>query len=213
MFDYNLDSGEIFIYDDIGPAWLGMVDDASVVNALAQFSGKPVTVRINSNGGNMFMGVSIHNALKRHVGGVNTVVDGLAASAASMIFAAGQKRLVAKNASVMIHNAASLFFGTGPEMVKWGNDLIKLSAGSVLQSYTDVMNVEAEAIQAMLDAETWFTAKEALDIGLATEIGNVVSTVAAVAEGRFKNTPANLLRPAIAGSRNVAAKIKLAKIK
>jgi hypothetical protein len=99
-------------------------------------------------------------------------------------------------------------------MVKWGENLIKLSAGSVLESYTDSMNIDAEEIAKMLDAETWFTAKEALSVGLATEIGNVVGTIAAVPEGRFKNTPENLLRPAKAGSRTrVETRIKFAKFK
>lgn len=214
MFQVDFDTAELFLYDDIGPAWLGMVDDATVIDALAKLKGKHVTARINSNGGDMFMGVAIHNAFKRHPGGVDTVVDGLAASAASMIFAAGEKRLIAKNGSVMIHNASSLFYGNGQEMVKWGETLIKLSAGSVLESYTDVMNLDAEKIGALLDAETWFTAKEALDVGLATEIGNVVSTPVAVAVGRFRNTPESLLGPAKAGSRTrVETRIKLAKFK
>ena len=114
----------------------------------------------------------------------------------------------------MIHNASSFYYGTGQELVDWGTNLIKLSEGSVLESYLDAMNIEREQIKSMLDAETWFTAQESFANGLATEIGNIVGDPPVIMNGRFKNTPNCLLTPAKAGTRNSAknwdAKIRIA---
>jgi ATP-dependent protease ClpP protease subunit len=80
MFKVDTNTGEIFIYDEIGPEWAGMIDDGMVIDALEQLNGKRALVRLNTPGGFMDVGVGIVNALRRYDGGVDTVVDSLAAS-------------------------------------------------------------------------------------------------------------------------------------
>lgn len=203
MFSVNTETREIFLYDDIGPEYFGFIGAESVISALEMMKGQRVTVRINTQGGSVTEANAIHNAMKRHPGGVDTIVDSLAASAGSFIMLAGERRIIAKNASVMIHNPWTITFGNATEHRKTAEVLDKFGE-SLLTMYTDVMKATPEEINAMLEAETWFTAKEAVEIGLATEIGNMVSEPTTVAEGRFRNTPSALLRPAKPGTRNSA---------
>ena len=105
---------ELYIYDEIGPAWLGMIDDTVVIDALKGVG--DVDVRVNSPGGDVFAGVSIFNALRRHEGEVTVHVDGLAASAASLFTLAGDKSFIADNAMVMVHKAWSFAVGNADDM-------------------------------------------------------------------------------------------------
>jgi len=91
MFAVDTKTNEIFLYDDIGPAWLGMIDATSVIAGLKQMEGKRVLLRINSPGGSVDEGAAIYNAIKRHPGGVDVAIDGLAASIAGYIAMAGEK--------------------------------------------------------------------------------------------------------------------------
>ncbi len=104
MFAVDTKTNEIFLYDDIGPAWLGMIDATSVIAGLKQMEGKRVLLRINSPGGSVDEGAAIYNAIKRHPGGVDVAIDGLAASIAGYIAMAGEKVTIAANARMMIHD-------------------------------------------------------------------------------------------------------------
>ena len=95
MFSFDAELGEMRIYDEIGPAWWGLIDADTVIDALAKIEGKHATVRLNAPGGSVDEGIAIYNALKRYKGGVDTVVDSVAASAASVIALAGQSRTTA----------------------------------------------------------------------------------------------------------------------
>ena len=201
MFEFDTESGEIYLYDDIGPEWLGMIDAGAVRGALAEMGDKKrVTVRINSPGGAVDEGVAIYNMLARHPGGVDTVVDSLAASMASYIFLAGRNRTVAKNSRVMMHNPWTIAIGNATEIRSVADVLDKYSR-SLVPDYAAATGRGEDEIQEALEAETWFTADESVAYGLAHRIEGTAVEAVAVKEGRFRNTPKDLLTRPVAGQR------------
>ena len=125
MFSFDVQNSEIMIYDEIGPSWWGLIDAQSVIGALAQMEGSHVTFRLNTPGGSVDEGIAIYNALKRHKGGVTTIVDSLAASMGSYLLQAGSERIVASNAMVMVHDPWSIALGNSEELRKTADVLDK----------------------------------------------------------------------------------------
>jgi ATP-dependent Clp endopeptidase proteolytic subunit ClpP len=120
-----------------------------------------LTIRINSGGGSVFEGLAIHNAIKRR--GQSTVkIDGLAASIASLIAMAGSRVEMARNALIMIHNPWSGIAGDSAELRKQA-DLLDKAKASMLDAYSTRTGKPADEIAAIMDAETWYTAEEALE--------------------------------------------------
>lgn len=203
MFKVNSDSGEIFLYDEIGPAFWGMIDAATVIETLDAMQGRRVTIRINSPGGSVDEGVAIYNALQRHNGGVDVAIDSLAASAASFIAMAGESITIAKNAMVMIHSPWTLAIGNSTELRNQADILDKYNE-NLVGIYADRSGKSSEEILGILADETWYTAQEAVESGFADQVGNlVVDEQASVAAGRYKKTPKNFLIP----DKKVAAKV------
>lgn len=171
MFAFDTDKKEIYVYDVIGdPEW-GMVGAIQVIDALKQMQGHRVTVRINTPGGSIDEGIPMFNAMTRHDGGVNTVVDGIAASMGSYLMLAGIERTVAKNAMVMIHN---------PMTIAWGNAIELRKTADVLDKYLDRMLPDyaaktgkaADELKPLLDAETWYVGQEIIDNGFADRMSD-----------------------------------------
>jgi ATP-dependent Clp protease, protease subunit len=166
----NQDEAEILIYDDIGRDWFGEgVTAKKMVQDLAALKAKTITVRINSGGGDVFEGLTIYNALKRHDAKVITEVDGLAASIASVIALAGEEIRMAENAFFMIHNPHSIAWGDANEMRAMAKLLDKVG-GSLANVYVAATGEDLKTVQDWMDAETWFTAKEAKEAGFVTSI-------------------------------------------
>jgi ATP-dependent protease ClpP protease subunit len=155
---------QINIFDEI--SWWG-ISAQEFVDELAGISGA-VEVHINSPGGDAFDGITIYNALAAR-DQVTTVVDGLAASAASVIAMAGQKRVMSPGAMMMIHDALALCIGNAADMRETAILLDKVSdnIASVYAAHTGTPL--ADWRKAMV-AEGWYTAQEAVDAGLAHEV-------------------------------------------
>ena len=189
----NAKSGEIFIYDVIGQDWFGGgITAASVIDALDQLKGKPAVVRINSPGGVADEGIAIYNALKRYEGGVTTIVDALAASAASVIALAGDVRETATGARWMIHRAMAVAMGNANDMTKTAEVLTKYDQ-SLVEIYSQYMpGMDSAKIMDLLSAETWYTAEEAITAGLSTASADATDAQPMVAAW-FRNAPAAIL--------------------
>lgn len=201
MFEYDTDSGEIFIYDQIGPAWAGMIDAGSVREALKAIgANRTITLRVSSPGGSVWDAVDIYNMIDRHVGRVIAEVDGLAASAASFLILAADEVRAAKNSMFMIHRAWSVTIGDANEHAKTVEMLEKVD-DTIVQMYGAASGQSNDTILAAMDAETWMTASEALEWGLIDQIIGERDGPATVPEGMYRHTPAGLIRPAAAGSR------------
>lgn len=128
-----------------------------------------ITVYINSYGGEVAEGLAIYNALKRHKATVKTVVDGFACSIASVIFMAGDERIMNDASLLMIHNAWAFVEGNAAELRKQADDLEKITQASV-NAYKAHSNLSEEEIKALMDAESWLSPDEALEYGFATAI-------------------------------------------
>jgi ATP-dependent protease ClpP protease subunit len=155
---------QVNIFDEI--SWWG-ISAQELVDELAGISGA-VEVHINSPGGDAFDGITIYNALAAR-DGVTTVVDGLAASAASVIAMAGQKRVMSPGSMMMIHDALALCIGNAADMRETAVLLDKVSdnIASIYAAHTSAPL--ADWRKAMV-AEGWYTAQEAVDAGLAHEV-------------------------------------------
>ncbi|SKT79746.1 Clp protease [Mycobacteroides abscessus subsp. bolletii] len=158
----------LHIYDEID-SWFGVNAEALVVEISALDPETELTVRINSPGGNAFDGINIANAIMRHPGKTTTYIDGLAASAASVIAVASDEVVVSKYGQAMVHDARSGQYGTAKDLRSVADHLEKLSA-SYAKLYADRAGGTVEDwAQAMAD-ETWYTAEEMVAAGLASRI-------------------------------------------
>jgi len=195
MYSADYETGEIFLYDAIGDPWWGMIGAENVIGDLAKMAGKRVTMRIASPGGSVDEGRLIYNALKRYQGGVDVVVDSSAYSIASYIAMAGERVVMAKNAMLMIHNPWTIAMGDAAELRKTA-DVLDKYRDSIVDAYTDKSDKDRKKMLAILDAETWYTAQEAVDEGFATEIGDILPGDAptfakAMYNGKPKDEPKN----------------------
>jgi ATP-dependent protease ClpP protease subunit len=127
---------------------------------------KNIHVRINSYGGNVSAGSTIYSLLKQHRARVTVHVDGFALSAASVIAMAGDVIIMPGNAMMMIHNPAVGTYGDAATLRKDAEILDKIQA-SMASVYCEKTGLSREEITAMLDAETWLTADEAVEKGFA----------------------------------------------
>ncbi|MFZ9372242.1 MAG: head maturation protease, ClpP-related [Limnohabitans sp.] len=160
------DSAEISIYDEIG--FFG-VTAKDFITDLKQVSATSLTVFINSPGGSVFDGLAIYNALRQHPANVTVKVMGVAASAASFIAMAGDKIVMPENSFLMVHNPMGGVFGNAQEMRDWADTLDKIAA-SLIGIYVARTGKSEDEIKALLDAETWLTASEAVEMGFADEM-------------------------------------------
>lgn len=128
-----------------------------------------IEVHISSYGGEVVEGLAIYNALKNHKAKVTTINDGFACSIASVIFCAGDKRLMNEASLLMIHNAWVWACGNADDMRKAADDLEKITQQAV-KVYESVSNLSADDIKALMDKESWLEPQESLDYQFATEI-------------------------------------------
>lgn len=174
-------NSEILLYGPIAgeSSWWGdEVTPRSFAEDLESLGGKDVTVRINSGGGDVFAAHAIHNQLLAYKGRVTVVIDGLAASAATIIAVAGDRIIMPSNALFMIHNPAiglSDYYGAD-ELLKAAEALNTIK-GSIVAAYRKRCKASAEELAAMMDAETWMGAAECLEKGFVDEIQGSVSPV------------------------------------
>ena len=154
-----------------------------------------ITVRINSPGGDVFDGFAIYNLLAQHPAKINVKVDGWAASAASVIAMAGDTIEMAANALMMIHNPWTMAIGDSVSMRK-SADLLDQIKGSILTTYQAKTSMDEADIAALMDAETWFDAKGAVEAGLATAIVGKAKEVKNTAKAWIRNAPEPANEPA-----------------
>jgi ATP-dependent protease ClpP protease subunit len=166
---------DIALYGVIGDDWFGPPVEAEIAAQLAAHSEQHVTVHINSEGGDMFAGIAIRNLLAAHPGGVTCVVEGLAASAASIIAMAG-RTIMGRGAMMMIHNPWAIAAGSAADL-RATADMLDKARSSLIAVYEAKTGKSAADLQALLDAETWMTADEAKAAGFADEIADQAMAV------------------------------------
>lgn len=176
-------TAEIRIYGDIvgRKAWYDIgpsVDPVGFADDLAKLENRPVTIRVNSNGGNVFAAQTIANNLRTYKGMTTAVVDGLAASAATIIVMAARKIIMPIGSMMMIHDPmVQINEAMNEEELQRCIDMLRPVKTSLVKSYLERSNLSKDKLAAMMKATTWLTAEECLDIGFADEIQGEVKPV------------------------------------
>lgn len=177
-FEVYPTAGEIFLFGEIAAESEGGIDAAMVLRALKAIGNKPARVYIDSVGGNVDAGISIYNLLESHAPGVTTIVSSLAASIASVILQAGQRRIVYSNSVVMVHSPMTAAYGNATDMRRMA-DLIDRYEARLTSIYTSRTGISTDRIRQMLKDETWFSGQEIVSAGFADVFQARASHVAA----------------------------------
>lgn len=171
--EFRAEANTIWLYDivasdDDEANWFGGISPRQFIGALQATTG-PVTLRINSPGGSVFGAQAMAAAMRAHPEPITAQVDSLAASAASVIATEAAKLVMAPGAMLMIHRAWGMSIGNEEEMRATADLLAKID-GQIAETYARRSDGDAEAFLALMAAETWFTAQEAIEAKLADEI-------------------------------------------
>ena len=161
------EEADVYIFDEIG--YFG-VTAKDFTAELRNVNAKTINLHLNTPGGDVFDGIAIFNALKNHSATVNVHVDGLAASAGSFIAMAGDKVIMEPHSKMMIHEAFGLAIGNAEDMTKMAERLDATSQ-NIASIYSERAGQDADYWRAQMKAETWYTDQQAVDAGLADEIG------------------------------------------
>lgn len=169
MNDEILKDGELFLYGTVGEIFFDedSFSSRAVVNALsAHGRGEDITVRINSGGGFTDEGVAVYNALFAHQGKVTVVIDGVAASAASVIAMAGDEIIMRNGSYMMVHDPAGITVGNAQDHTKT-IEALETIANSMAGIYADRTGRDLEEVRAEMKEERWMTPSEAVEAGYA----------------------------------------------
>ncbi len=180
---------EIVMYGDIGAYDITAKDFRAELFAL---KANEISLRINSRGGDVFEGVAIFNALKEHPAKITAHIDSLAASISSFIPMAADRRVMAKNARIMVHFAWSLGVGNATDFRKLA-DLLDDVDTILVDEYTAATGMNKRDMREMMAAETWLTPKKAKEYGFIDEIAGEEGTKAEFDLSPFKNVPSDVL--------------------
>lgn len=161
------DTTEIVMYGAVGNFFEG-VKSKDVITLLDSVTTNKIVVRLNSPGGEFNEGIAIYNALKNHEAHVTIIIEGYALSVAADIAAAGDEVIIREGSLLMVHCAMTPFiYGNANDLEK---EIVVLRKHDEAQIdiLSKRMSIEREEIQQLLNNETWFSAKEAVQIGFAT---------------------------------------------
>ncbi len=163
-------TADLYIFGNITSyPWREKDKDAySIVKELSELKADTINVHINSYGGEVSEGLAIYNYLKNSAAKIVTYCDGFACSAASVVFMAGDKRIMNEASLLLIHNAWTSASGNAEELRKRASDLEKITQASV-NAYMSKVNISEEELKKLMDDETWLTPEECLEYGFATD--------------------------------------------
>lgn len=178
---------DIYIFGDI-TSWEWFESDVSSYTLSKEIQAldpdiEVINVHINSYGGEVAEGLAIYNLLRNHKAKVRTYCDGFACSIASVIFMAGDERIMNAASLLMVHNAWMRTVGNADQLRKDADDLDKITQASI-EAYKSRVNISEDEIKKLLDEETWILPSEALEMGFATAIVGEAATSKAAASAR-----------------------------
>lgn len=179
--DNDNETGEIMIYDMIGKdPWTGEGMDATDFDSEMKALGsvKNINLRINSPGGSVMDGVAIYNMIKSHSAKVTASVDGIAASAASLIAMAADKIVMPENSFMLVHKPRGMAFGTDDDMMAMAGDLERMGS-TFANAYAERSGQKPADVTALMGEDRLMTASEAKQLGYCDEISSPVKMVAA----------------------------------
>lgn len=182
---------EILLYGVLGDEFDKL--DAKTVAPLIRAATGPLTLRINSPGGYVMEGLAIIAAVRDYRGKVTAYIDGLAASMASAVAAACDECIMAEASMLMVHNPWDVAIGDAPELRARADQLDRIR-DQLVGIYGKRTGLTADELVPMLDAETWFSAEEAVAAGFADRIAPDLKIAAMAKTGAFgfRHTPDSL---------------------
>jgi ATP-dependent protease ClpP protease subunit len=188
------DVADVYLYAGIG-GFYGVTAEQFVAGVRA-VNGAPLRVHINSPGGDAFDGLAMYNVLRSYPAPVETIVEGLAASAASVVAMAGNPARMARASFLMVHEPWGAVMGTADDFVDMAAVLERMS-GVLADVYADKTGASRKRVREWMHAETWFTPDEAETAKLIDGIFDPPTDNAVAAAHRFdlsayRNTPASL---------------------
>ena len=189
------DEADIYIFDEITDPltadWGYGISAAGFVKALVELKGKILNVHINSPGGSVFEGLAIYNSLRSHDAQVNVIVDGIAASVASVIAMSGDTVTMAPHSMMMIHDAWGITIGNAADHEQQAKVLNKIS-DDIAAVYHERGDSRVNWRAKMRD-ETWLSDEDAVSLGLADRIDTAASAASNKFDlSRFRNAPPDL---------------------
>lgn len=164
----------LYVYDEIVSdefyaEYFGGVSSKQFIEAINNITAPIINMRINSPGGEVFAARTMETAIKNHSSKVIAHIDGIAASAASILAIAADEVIIAPGGFFMIHNALTCACGNKNDMAQTIEILTKVDE-SLADSYEAKTGADKKKIAKMMDAETWLNANESVDLGLADSI-------------------------------------------
>ena len=170
----------INIYEQIGKDWwdgsgVTAKSFADTLQALGDID--HIELHVNSPGGNVYDGLTVYNLLKRHKALVTGIVDGVAASIASVILMACDKVIMPENATVFIHDPWTFAQGDADQLRAVAADLDKISVG-IISAYRDKTGLTDDKIRDLMKGDSLLTAQEAVDMGFADQLESPMQAAA-----------------------------------
>ena len=160
---------DLYLYGFIGNSVWDDINPKELIDSISGINGGVIRVHINSEGGSVYGGQAIYNALKNHDSEVEVYIEGLAASMASIIALAGDRVYMADNALYMIHDPWTWTEGSADDLRKTAQQLDKAKE-TLINVYERKTEKDREEIAELMSQETWFTAQEAKEHGFVDEI-------------------------------------------
>ena len=185
---------EITIFDEIGDSMFGGISADRVDKDLKEIGDvDEILVRINSPGGSAFDALAMHTMLGLNRANIRVQIEGVAASAASIVAMAGNQIAIAESGFIMIHRPFMMAAGDSDDFRKAADTLEKIE-GSVNKIYSDRTGLELEEIEQMIGEETWMNSAEAIYKGFADEVLENLKVAAhidadAIRRFKFRHTP------------------------
>ena len=177
------ETADIYIFDEIGTYG---VTAQEFINDIKDLKGTSINLRINSLGGDVFDGMAMYNVIKRREAKTTVYIEGIAASIATIIALGADEVVMAENSLFMIHNAWGGTMGEAKDMRKTADTLDKIS-GELTDIYRKKTGLSYEALQEMMDQETWLNAEEAYELGFVDVISDSIKVAAKYDVSKFKN--------------------------
>lgn len=185
----------VYIYGTIGEDWWSPDDEnraKEFAQTLDRLSPKPLDIRIDSSGGDVYEGFAIASAIQRYEGETHAYIDGLAASAASYIAVMADKVTMSDYAMIMIHNAWCLTMGNRDEL-REAADRLEALDGTIAGIIASRCSMDPGEVAAAMAAETWYSAEEARAAGMCDEVVETAERMAASLDrrvaARCRNVP------------------------
>ena len=145
------------------------VSARQIADAIENKTSAPLTIKINSVGGDVFEGFALYNAIKMHEGPTTAIVEGLAASAASLFAMAADVVVMRPASMMMVHNPHTVAAGESKDL-RQSADVLDKVRDIMVQRYKTKTGQPEESLIEMLDAETWLTPEEAVELGFADKV-------------------------------------------